>query len=114
MKQLLLALAVSLGLVACAATPKPVAPPPTVSEIDCNHLYTHMLVMAVVNDVDPQFTLSIREFQGAMWSVDQQWKSEGKTTRFYQVCPQMNLQQMRCAMETVNVADITTCIRMYK
>lgn len=101
-----------LALVACAK-PMPVVSPP-VSHEDCQKLYTHLQFIAVVNDVDPELELSTKDFDGAMWEVDQQWQVEGKTERFFRACPQMTKRQFNCAMNAIKSGDVTTCIRLGK
>lgn len=102
-----------LALIACAK-PTSAVSTPSISYDDCQKLYTHLQFMAVVNDVDPELELSTKDFEGAMWEVDQQWIVEGKRERFYRACPQMSKSQFNCAMNAVKAGDVNTCIRLGK
>jgi len=95
---------------ACAKTVPAVSP--AVSEAQCQELYHHMQFLAVADYIDPDLQFSTHDFTVAMWQVDQQWKSEGRTEMFYRVCPQMSPAQMKCAMDSSHLKEITECVKL--
>lgn len=111
MKKLGIALFVLLTCFGCSKQPHVESP---VTQNDCHQLYVHMQVLEVLNDVDPEHDLNHEQFAAAMWELDHRWQDEGRTDRFYRVCPQMSRAQMNCALHTTKVEDIDNCVRMMK
>jgi hypothetical protein len=104
---------VALVLVGCG---KPAATKPNPSlatEQYCGFIYQHIITLTIVDTIDPALSFSDKDREGAEWLLDQQWKESGLKDRFFRSCVgRMTTEQVECALETVHVRDINTCVKL--
>lgn len=85
------------------------------TEPDCKRVYQHVLDLVMAEQIDPNSTLTSKEYKGAEWQLDHTYWQDGVKQHFFSSCQdQMTLQQVECALQVQRVVDITACIRLVK
>lgn len=93
--------------------PAPKAPTP-VSYDDCEMVYERVLAISLVQNLDPDHTLSKDEQEAGVRLLDEEYRSKGKTASFFAYCGgHLNSDQVSCMKTTDSFEGMAMCDKLF-
>jgi hypothetical protein len=107
----------TLLLVACTKTVTSAkAPKPALATADdCNKVYNRLCAIAVRDSMDPDNEYSPEEHQAAMELVDQHYRENGTSEKFFVSCMgRANTDQTQCMANANDLQSVKLCAQLFE